>query len=57
VAKTWGVATLPSTFVLNRELKSRLMAEGEFAWDRIKPEELSQPVAHHEKTPSGKGGE
>lgn len=44
VAKIWGVQTLPSTFVLNRELKPRLMAEGEFEWDRFKPEELSEAV-------------
>jgi thiol-disulfide isomerase/thioredoxin len=51
VAKEWRVQTLPSTFVLNRELEPRLMVEGEFAWDRIKPEELSDAVGLAQKLP------
>ena len=39
-AKTWRVQMLPTTYVLDRELKPRLMVEGEFPWDRVKGEQL-----------------
>lgn len=34
VAKAWQVSTLPTTFILDRSLKPRFVAEGEFEWDR-----------------------
>jgi peroxiredoxin len=40
VAKTWRVQTLPTTYVLDRELEPRLMVEGELVWDRINPKQL-----------------
>jgi thiol-disulfide isomerase/thioredoxin len=40
VAKTWRIQTLPTTYVLDRELEPRLIVEGEYEWDRIKTEQL-----------------
>ena len=34
VTKAWQVSTLPTTFVLGRGLAPRLVAEGDFEWDR-----------------------
>src|SRR5712692_444498 len=34
VAKAWNIHTLPSTVVLDRALKSRLIAEGDVDWER-----------------------
>jgi hypothetical protein len=56
VAKAWHVETLPTTFVLNRELEPRLMVEGEFAWDGIKLEELSDTIGLHKTSPRKDGG-
>jgi peroxiredoxin len=56
VAKAWRVETLPTTFVLNRELDPRLMVEGEFAWDGIKLEELSDTIGLHKTQPRKDGG-
>ena len=56
VAKAWRVETLPTTFVLNRELEPRLMVEGEFAWDGIKLEELSDTIGLHKTQPRKDGG-
>jgi len=56
VAKAWRVETLPTTFVLNRELEPCLMVEGEFAWDGIKLEELSDTIGIHKPPPRKDGG-
>jgi thiol-disulfide isomerase/thioredoxin len=40
VAKAWRVATLPTTFVLDRGLELRRIVEGEFAWDRVDAAQL-----------------
>jgi peroxiredoxin len=40
VGKTWRVQSLPTTYVLDRELKPRLLVEGEFEWDRATSEQL-----------------
>lgn len=40
VARAWKVATLPTTFVLDADLRPRLFVEGEFSWDRIDPGKL-----------------
>ena len=45
VAKAWEVHTLPTTFVLDRTLKPRLVAEGEFAWDSITAEAMMRALA------------
>jgi peroxiredoxin len=45
VAKAWEVSTLPTTFVLDRTLTPRLVAEGEFAWDGITAEALMRQLA------------
>lgn len=56
VAKAWRVETLPTTFVLNRKLEPRLMVEGEFAWDGIKLQELSDTIGLHKPLPRKDGG-
>lgn len=45
VAKIWQVATLPTTYVLDRELKPRLLVEGEFGWDQVGVEQLLDAVS------------
>jgi thiol-disulfide isomerase/thioredoxin len=45
VAKIWQVETLPTTYVLDGELKPRLLIEGEFEWDRLKVAELLDAVS------------
>ena len=37
VTRAWKVGTLPTTFVLDADLRPRLVVEAEFAWDRIDP--------------------
>jgi hypothetical protein len=37
VARAWRVATLPTTFALDTDLRARLVVETEFAWDKIDP--------------------
>ncbi len=44
VAKTWRVQSLPTTYVLDTELVPRLMVEGEFEWDRVTGEQLSESL-------------
>jgi peroxiredoxin len=40
VAKSWKVTTLPTTFVLDSQLKPRLVVEADYAWDKVDPNEL-----------------
>jgi peroxiredoxin len=35
VAKSWGVYALPTTFILDRELKPRLFVETDYDWDKF----------------------
>lgn len=35
VAKAWGVTTLPTSFVLDADLKMRFAVEHEYDWDRF----------------------
>jgi peroxiredoxin len=35
VAKDWNVSTLPTTFILDRTLRPRLVVERDYDWDRI----------------------
>jgi peroxiredoxin len=37
VAKAWKISTLPSTVILDSNLKPRLVVEADFAWDQIEP--------------------
>lgn len=37
VAKAWKISTLPSTVILDSNLKPRLVVEPDFAWDQIEP--------------------
>lgn len=41
VAKSWNVTTLPSSFVLDADLKPRLAVETDFAWDTVDPRTLA----------------
>ncbi len=40
VARAWKVSALPSTVILDSNLKPRLVVEADFAWDKIDPREL-----------------
>jgi len=37
VAKSWKVAALPTTFVLDANLRPRFVVESDFAWDNFDP--------------------
>jgi peroxiredoxin len=41
IAKAWKVSTLPTTFVLDAELRPRMVTESDFAWDGVDPETLT----------------
>jgi len=45
VAKNWHIETLPTSYVLDGALKPRLLAEGEFEWDRVTLRELFDAVS------------
>ena len=40
VSKAWGVSVLPTTFVLDAELRPRFVVERDLAWDQINPDHL-----------------
>jgi len=44
VAKAWNVSTLPTTFILDRNLKPRLFVERDYDWDRVDVRELLQSL-------------
>jgi len=44
VAKAWTISILPSTVILDRNLKPRLAIESDFAWDRIEPAALLDQI-------------
>ena len=44
-AKAWDISTLPTTFVLDTELHTRLVVESDFAWDGIEPAHLAGMIA------------
>lgn len=57
VAKAWKVATLPTTFVLDAKLTPRLVAEGDYAWDKVDPAKLIDALsARHNKLTQNKEG-
>lgn len=39
-AKAWGISALPSTVILDAELRPRLAVEGEHGWDQLDPAAL-----------------
>ncbi len=41
VAKAWKVTSLPTTFVLDANLRPRLVVETDFAWDNFDPAKVS----------------
>ena len=44
VAKGWNVSTLPTTFVLDANLRPHFIVETDFAWDGIDPGKLVNDV-------------
>ena len=45
VAKAWNVSTLPTTFVLDSELRPQRVVETDFAWDSVDPGKLADMLA------------
>jgi thiol-disulfide isomerase/thioredoxin len=45
VAKAWNVATLPTTFVLDPDLRPRFVVETDYAWDSLDPKKLTSTSA------------
>ena len=45
VAKAWNVATLPTTFVLDADLRPRFVVETDCTWDSLDPKELMSTSA------------
>jgi thiol-disulfide isomerase/thioredoxin len=40
VTKAWNISVLPSTVILDSDLRPRLAVEGDFAWDQLGPDTL-----------------
>jgi peroxiredoxin len=40
VAKAWNVSALPTTFILDRTLKPRLVVERDYDWDRLDVDQI-----------------
>jgi peroxiredoxin len=40
VSKSWDVSALPTTFILDRDLKPRFVVERDYEWDRLDPQTL-----------------
>jgi peroxiredoxin len=40
VTKAWNISELPSTVILDSDLRPRLAIEGDFAWDQLDPHAL-----------------
>jgi peroxiredoxin len=41
VAKSWNISALPTTYILDADMKPALMIETEFPWDMIDTEEIN----------------
>jgi thiol-disulfide isomerase/thioredoxin len=41
VAREWGVSTLPTSFILDANLRPRLVVEADFAWDKVDSSKLT----------------
>jgi peroxiredoxin len=44
VAKSWSVSTLPTTFILDRDLHPRLFVEREYDWDQVDVPQLLKSI-------------
>jgi hypothetical protein len=55
-AKAWNVSILPTTFVLDKDLRARLAAEGGFNWAGIDPAQLEDMLASPSTAASSSGG-
>ncbi len=49
VARSWSIAALPSTVVLDARHRARLIVESDFAWDTIEPDQLIGRLSQPEK--------
>jgi peroxiredoxin len=56
-AKAWGVATLPTTFLLDPDLVPRLFIERDLAWDRLDLQPILDTLSPRGRnTPPSTGG-
>jgi peroxiredoxin len=55
VAKLWRIQSLPTTYVLDRQLGPRLIVEGEFEWDRVKADQLLDVLSERQDKPTTEG--
>jgi peroxiredoxin len=44
VAKAWNVSALPTSFILDRDLKPRLFVERDYDWDRVDVPQLLKSI-------------
>lgn len=45
IGKAWDISELPSTVILDSDLRPRLAVEGDFAWDQLDPRMLADRLA------------
>ena len=45
VARSWRVASLPTTHILDRDLNPSFVAESDVAWDTLDPAKLIEQLA------------
>jgi peroxiredoxin len=57
VARSWQVESLPTTYVLDRNLRPSLIVESDFAWDALDLAELTERLAVRGVRPTGPTGE
>ena len=44
VAKAWNISTLPSTIIIDSDLRPRLMVEHDIYWDRLDPKQIVEMI-------------
>ena len=44
VAKAWNISTLPSTIIIDSDLRPRLMVEHDISWDRLDPKQIVEMI-------------
>jgi thiol-disulfide isomerase/thioredoxin len=47
VAREWGVSRLPTSFILDADLRPRFVVETDFAWDKIDSSKLTMMIAEN----------
>jgi thiol-disulfide isomerase/thioredoxin len=52
VTKAWNISELPSTVILDSDLRPRLAVEGDFAWDQVDPYTLVESLDPSHTTPN-----